>query len=274
MSSTSASIPSSTTTSAPPSSSSQPSQSQNGTPTLTSSASLYLYTFLATLVLLLSVSAAIVVRSYLIRRRQRRQLEEAIRDGTYIPPPQLSRQRKFGEKPSLHDVYLMSDREKGRDHLRSGEGSKNEWNTIMPVAATVMKATAASSETKPTPQPTPQSTTLMAWLRPLRRQTQPSAETAIPLSSMAQQQSSTDFLSPQPSSSVPLMSSQTESLTGVALSEAEQVRLTVLIAMPTRHREHHNDDEVQLPHIDFGIAQVPFRADGRGGVAEGGSRTV
>lgn len=52
---------------------------------MASSASLYLYTFLATLVLLLSVSAAIVIRSLLLRRRHRRLVEEAIRNGTYVP---------------------------------------------------------------------------------------------------------------------------------------------------------------------------------------------
>jgi len=43
------------------------------------------YTFLATLVLLLSVSGAIVFRSFVLRRRHRMMVEEAIRNGTWVP---------------------------------------------------------------------------------------------------------------------------------------------------------------------------------------------
>ena len=75
---------------------------------------------LATLVLLLAVSAAIVVRSYLIRRRQRRLLDDAVRDGL-LPAapggfgPGAGRAPGTARRPELVDVYLGSaPAEKGR----------------------------------------------------------------------------------------------------------------------------------------------------------------
>ena len=64
----------------------------------------------ATLVLLLAVSAAIVVRSYLIRRRQRRLLDAAVRDGLLAPgaPAFAPRGALPARRPELADVYLGS----------------------------------------------------------------------------------------------------------------------------------------------------------------------
>ena len=62
------------------------------------------YTFLATLILLLGVSAAIVIRSLILRRRHRALVEEAIRNGTYVSPEQRRRQRR--ERPKLFEATL------------------------------------------------------------------------------------------------------------------------------------------------------------------------
>lgn len=78
------------------------------------------YTFLATLVLLLGVSLAIVLRSLCLRRRHRRMVEEAIRNGTFHPGmlnPTIDardrwRLRSSGavptplEKPGMMEVHL------------------------------------------------------------------------------------------------------------------------------------------------------------------------
>ena len=63
------------------------------------------FTFLATLLLLLAVSCAIVMRSFVLRRRFRRRVEEALAAGIILPqhPP---RKRDFGEKPRLWDAWL------------------------------------------------------------------------------------------------------------------------------------------------------------------------
>ena len=87
---------------------------------------LYLYTFLgsytipnippmtfadrsllATLLLLLAISVLIVGRSIFVRRRARRVMEEAIRNGT--SPTQTRPAVKLGDKPVLFDVYTTKN---------------------------------------------------------------------------------------------------------------------------------------------------------------------
>lgn len=73
------------------------------------------FTFLATLFLLLFVSAAIVLRSFILRRRFRRRIEEAIAAGVYINPPfgTPPGPRRILEKPTLWDVYLTPTSKEG-----------------------------------------------------------------------------------------------------------------------------------------------------------------
>lgn len=71
------------------------------------------FTFLATLLLLLAVSCAIVARSLVVRRRFRRRVEEAIAAGL-IPPQNAPlgagfggpRRRDIGQKPTMWDSWL------------------------------------------------------------------------------------------------------------------------------------------------------------------------
>jgi len=107
---------------------------------LANSASLYLYTFLATLVLLLSVSGAIVVRSFILRRRHRRMVEEAIRNGTYVAPTPPTRPARvdLSQKPELWEAYLGD----GGWRLGSGKELDNwkldysrDWESIKPLCA-------------------------------------------------------------------------------------------------------------------------------------------
>lgn len=65
-------------------------------------------TFLATLFLLLFISCAIVLRSYVLRRRFQRQLDEAMAAGILLTPRTPgSRKRRFGTKPKFHDIWLV-----------------------------------------------------------------------------------------------------------------------------------------------------------------------
>ena len=61
------------------------------------------YTLLATLVLLLGVSVAIIGRTITLRLRHRRALELAYANGTYVPP---SMRPPPPQKPVLFDTYL------------------------------------------------------------------------------------------------------------------------------------------------------------------------
>ncbi len=71
-------------------------------------------TFLATLFVLLFVSCAIVLRSFLIRRRYRLHIEQQIAAGI-LPADALDprQKRDIGEKPKLWDVYVGPEDEKG-----------------------------------------------------------------------------------------------------------------------------------------------------------------
>lgn len=104
--------------------------------------SLKLTSATATLVLLLGVSSAVVLRSITLRVRQRRAIEEAIRNGTYVAPDarlQGSSRAILAAKPVLHDAYLGGGAhdfaEKGIIFGENGDGSsqkeKEGWGEIM-----------------------------------------------------------------------------------------------------------------------------------------------
>ena len=68
------------------------------------------FTFLATLFLLLFVSSAIILRSFILRRRFRQRIEEAILAGVIVPTPtgRVSRRRAaLGEKPKLWETCVL-----------------------------------------------------------------------------------------------------------------------------------------------------------------------
>jgi hypothetical protein len=74
------------------------------------------FTFLSTLFLLLVVSTAIVLRSFLLRRRYRMGLQEQLDDLFRQPggTPGASRRKNFGAKPKLWDTWIeLDDRGKG-----------------------------------------------------------------------------------------------------------------------------------------------------------------
>lgn len=119
-----------------------------------------MYTFLATLVLLLGVSAAIILRSIMLRRRHRRMVEEAIANGTWVATApgtgaggrgRVGRARvDLGKKPKMYEAWLgpgagvaagAAEKAGGGDvrdekeipHMDMGEG--DEWETIKPFSA-------------------------------------------------------------------------------------------------------------------------------------------
>ncbi|KAG0698368.1 hypothetical protein DFH29DRAFT_941437 [Suillus ampliporus] len=92
------------------------------------STTLYLFTFLATLFVLLLISASIIFRSFLVRRRFRQRVEGALAQGVFfeLPPSGFGLTSRFiGEKPSVHEAWVE------QDVLRE----KAQWQSIMPVTA-------------------------------------------------------------------------------------------------------------------------------------------
>ncbi|KAG9217607.1 hypothetical protein CCMSSC00406_0010426 [Pleurotus cornucopiae] len=104
-----------------------PPNNNNPTSGIATSASLYLYTFLATLVLLLGVSSAIVVRSLILRRRHRRMIEEAIRNGTWVPPAAASSRRvDLSKKPKMYEAWIS------HGNMQDSRGVEHpDWEGIM-----------------------------------------------------------------------------------------------------------------------------------------------
>ncbi|KAG1733043.1 uncharacterized protein EDB91DRAFT_1150077 [Suillus paluster] len=92
------------------------------------STTLYLFTFLATLFVLLLISASIIFRSFLVRRRFRRRVEGALAQGIFfeLPPSGLGLTSRFiGEKPSVYETWIEQDDLQEKAH----------WQAIMPVTA-------------------------------------------------------------------------------------------------------------------------------------------
>jgi hypothetical protein len=66
----------------------------------------------------MGVSGFIVIRSYLYRRRLRRQLEEAIANGQVLTPMQGGiRPKSFGPKPKMWEIWISN--------------SENEWENVV-----------------------------------------------------------------------------------------------------------------------------------------------
>ena len=78
----------------------------------------YRFTFLATLILLVLISFAIVFRSLVLRRRFRHQMEEALAAGAILPMPSLRSNRRRrnrtdpGERPIIYDTWVTPGGEK------------------------------------------------------------------------------------------------------------------------------------------------------------------
>ncbi|KIJ64245.1 hypothetical protein HYDPIDRAFT_28679 [Hydnomerulius pinastri MD-312] len=197
----------------------------------------------ATLVLLLAVSSAIVIRSLVLRRRHQRLVEEAIRAGTWVPhqydPRNGRRRRDIGEKPKMWEAWLQS----GDDEGSSGN-EKGKWDDIMPVYAAHVDHSPSSSQVKPPgssedaaePQSRPS-----RFLRPFSRRPSPPSPHPVTGSQIAVQ---------APSSS----SSPTR-------SPSPAVRVAVLIAMPSPPQQH-NRDEDGPPIVELGVVEVGLKDDG------------
>ncbi|KIP06906.1 hypothetical protein PHLGIDRAFT_19341 [Phlebiopsis gigantea 11061_1 CR5-6] len=289
----------SATTATPASSSTNTSDSNSGgTSLLSSQASLYLYTFLVTLILLLAVSGAIVLRSYVVRRRQRRMVEEAIRNGTYVPP-ERAKGKKLGEKPVLYDVYLtegdkawigVGGQEKSSDKSMPSRYGELQWDTILPLSAIFLGPDGTSSleneekgaqSASLAPGTSPHARRRRLPLRLLRFPTiltdRIRGSSSVQLSATA---SATSAAIPSTAATSKLPSTRTASK-GVSPSIA---RMSVVVRMPSPPFQKTTlkvppkplsiptpsgvlsiippaptDPSEELPHVEFGIADVRMR---------------
>ncbi|KAG7100063.1 hypothetical protein E1B28_001848 [Marasmius oreades] len=208
------------------------------------SASLYLYTFLATLVLLLGVSAAIILRSLLLRRRHRRMVEEAIRNGTWIPPTNSPRggvKVDLSQKPKMWEAILggggyidakildMHPLEKTKDPL--------EWSALKPISLQVLplpqtqmnndadtNAEVINDNNNVNNTETSISSRISQFLGWRSRPTTTVVNPVPARTRTAQDPSSDPTTSPSSPQTTPLL-----------LIPPTQVRLSILVAMPSHH---------------------------------------
>ncbi|KAG1850101.1 hypothetical protein C8R48DRAFT_778361 [Suillus tomentosus] len=188
---------------------------------------------IATLVLLLAVSSAIVIRSLILRRRHQRIVEEAIRAGTWLPhqpydPRGSRRRRDVGKKPKLWEAWLRSGDEEGPADIKCA------WDDIMPVYAAHIKSSPSPRSSRPqSPQTrSDASSRTMRFLRSYRTPFSPAPATSSPIVPSTPVSSS-------PSTSAPY-----------------SVSVAVLIAMPTAYHARETDGP---PVIELGVVDVPLQ---------------
>ncbi|KIY66253.1 hypothetical protein CYLTODRAFT_423597 [Cylindrobasidium torrendii FP15055 ss-10] len=216
---------------------------------LNGSASLYLYTFLATLILLLGVSAAIVFRSLVLRRRHRAMVAEAIRNGTWVPPaPAPGFGRRGGgvdpaKAPILWEARIPVDEKSDEGPRSEGNTPRTGWDTFKPVALTYI-------EQPNSPDATPPSTTTNAPSIPARTRwwnlRQRGHTTAPPPSEVSPSAAS----EPTELATLPTPSTATE-----PAQEAKPMHVSVLLAMPRQH----NWESDELPPMEIGVGKVYVR---------------
>ncbi|PCH42754.1 hypothetical protein WOLCODRAFT_164002 [Wolfiporia cocos MD-104 SS10] len=233
----------------------------------------------STLILLLSVSAAIVIRSYYLRRRQRRLINASIADGTYVPPP--SRAHRFGAKPVLHNVHVHPLPRTCAHHLGESSLTRRTWDPhITPVSATLLRvptdkppdacAPASSGDprmhspgpalrqrrlTRLLPPPPPPPPSLRSASHP------PSSPHRFPHRSPSPSPCPSPSPLPSPFSSSPNVRQASAHPQDSAQQVTSDVDVTVLVVMPApRHsRTHVRGEDEPLPHVEFGVARVPLR---------------
>ncbi|KAJ8085495.1 hypothetical protein PM082_004311 [Marasmius tenuissimus] len=200
------------------------------------SASLYVYVFIATVAILLCLSAVIAYRSLRARRQYRRMVEEAIRNGTYVPGGNggvdLSR------KPVVWEAWL------GGGGTYVGEKC---WKDVMPMSLQLVKEAADLKKSPDLNSSSPSPPTSRLRSLPFLR--------------------ARSSLAP-----APLLPPQTivfDSTFPVTL----RMRVSLLVAMPSPHplpfvspSKPENDDEVELPHLEVGSVDVEVACSTEEGV--------
>ncbi|KAL5519957.1 hypothetical protein ACEPAG_1617 [Sanghuangporus baumii] len=255
--------------------------------------SLYLFTFLATLLLLLAISCAIVIRSLVIRRRFQRRVQEALAEGYVFPPnagpgatPGLggfgaAARRRFdvGEKPKMWDAHIAPP-------PPPDESKEMKWENMMPVSVRVQSDKLTGAGQQPAPpaaRPTFLETASFGLVtghninwrrprflssRPARSQSGPTSDTSAHGNADASQEPSAHF--------------QTQNANSDADTAVEDAKLqvSVMVAMPSRYcprvwrgegrqgstrrgfgvaSEEGEEEDEDLPEVVLGTTEMPWK---------------
>ncbi|TFK74784.1 hypothetical protein BDN72DRAFT_832870 [Pluteus cervinus] len=252
------------------------------------SSNLYLVTFLATLFLLLFVSCAIVLRSYILRRRFQVHLDQAMAAGMLLAPrAQGSKKRRFGTKPKFFDTWLVDGGDTWEEMLpisaqpvftkrRSKEPSARQLQQQQqrqPPPAAVPAVTTSSlaipslsppaiprvASRSPSPAPPPVSVPAQASLSQMAPFT---LQAWCPFNAARQRAARRAEAPPAPPSPLPEQPPL----------RARALQIAVLIAMPNPHRgttkcqsnediDIDEDQEPDLPELVFGVTRLPYKPE-------------
>ncbi|KAI9465509.1 hypothetical protein BJY52DRAFT_1244404 [Lactarius psammicola] len=191
------------------------------------------FTFLATLFLLLFVSSAIILRSFILRRRFRQRIEEAILAGVIVPNQtgRVSRRRALGEKPKLWETRVFP-----------ADGDR--WDSIVPVSAVPKASERSRAKAKEDRE------AVLAPPRPDSPFFQPPRH--IPLYRRLLRnpfsRRRADSLTPPPRDTAVPMSSSENSSGQSALPHHDHMQVTVLIAMPDPRRPHLDEKRLSASY--------------------------
>ncbi|CAK5267721.1 unnamed protein product [Mycena citricolor] len=222
----------------------------NGGSGIQVSAKLYLYTFLATLILLLAVSAAIVARSLVLRRRHQRFVDEAIANGTLLPPAGRVR-IDLKKKPRLHDAWLsppIPSTLKARVSGSLAAGESLDWEEIRPFAASYIPPASSNSLPRATP----------AGLLRANSNFNAATSTGTTPNSAAlghfppDLEATYDDLDPPKARVSVLLAMPTPDLFPVESTPSEQPTWL----RPYAHADAVDDDDIPLPWLEMGISIV------------------
>ncbi|WVQ74696.1 hypothetical protein IAR50_004300 [Cryptococcus sp. DSM 104548] len=223
------------------------------------STSLYLFTFLITIVVLALISGALILRAYVLRRRFRRRVEEAIRTGNPVPldaatalgllPRRGNRKKEYkaAVMPTMWEGEMLRDVEKEWDEEdKPLVNEQDHWDGITPVALNHFPPPHPPTPPQSLPPILPQPPSIWRQMFSSSSGAVPSEQALRPvLNSMAS------------SSSVPSMPKVMPSWT--TPEKGEEVVVGVLIAMPCSEAGEElwetmgEGEERDMPEVSLGL---------------------
>ncbi|KAF9267478.1 hypothetical protein L218DRAFT_995721 [Marasmius fiardii PR-910] len=229
----------------------------------TNSSNLYLFTFVATLFVLLLISSTIIFRSYILRRRYQRNLQEALASGVILTPrEQGSRRKRFRTRPKFYDAWL-------------DPAGDDTWEDIMPVSVLPVKPKRRRKQIVPVENP--EETRGPGIQERFMNALSIGRNRAFRLSRAPSPQAHQEFESPPlagtAGASVPTSSVLPDAEKGPTVSTSLpplQFQVAVLVQMPSPDysRCYERDisttdrtEEVELPEVAFGVTRLVCKPD-------------
>ncbi|KAJ6481309.1 hypothetical protein C8R47DRAFT_595359 [Mycena vitilis] len=218
-------------------------------------ATLYLYTFLSTLIILMLVSAGIIARSVVLRRRQRL----AIANGTWVSPrPRENYAAR--PRPVIFDAYLAAAAADGKNE------DEERWTAMKPFSASDIAPPGKTPALPPVESPP-------APHEPIRRVAREQMRSVVRRYSPFRPLQLPPPAPPPPMIELaPSSSSSSSSAAPCSSPSPTQLRVALLIAMPfepstpkpkVEDAADGDDEDEDLPYLEFGVLEAEVLDTGR-----------